>query len=169
MAKYIALLRGINVGGSGVISMKDLAALCAELGCDSVRTYIQSGNVLFESKLGEKAIRAKLEKALTERLGKQVDVMMRTPDELRQVLRDNPFAEKEGAKVGISFLAGAPPKDLMSRVQTTTGEDVRPGAREVYVYYPVGMGNSKLKMKLEGPATVRNANTVAKLITLAEG
>jgi len=169
MQKYIALLRGINVGGSGVIAMKDLAEICTGLGCQSVRTYIQSGNVLFESRLSESAVRSKLEKALTGRLGKQVDVMVRTPEELRAVLKDNPFSEKEPARTGVVFLNSAPPKDLVKRVLAPGGEQVMPGKREIYIYYPDGMGQSKLKLPTDtGPGTTRNVNTVSKLLALSQ-
>ena len=83
MTTCVALLRAINVGGSGKLPMKDLARLCTDLGFGNVRTYIQSGNVIFESRLSEQAIRTKLERALTEKLGKQAAAVVRTAAELR--------------------------------------------------------------------------------------
>ena len=168
MATFIALLRGINVGGSGLLSMKDLTVLCSGLSFAEVRTYIQSGNVIFESNLSEDAVRARLEKALAAKMGKKIDLMVRTPAEMRSILNKNPFPDKEPAKVAVAFLGEAPPKDLMKNVVAPGGEQVKAGKREVYVYYPDGMGRSKLKLPLNGPATVRNINTVAKLVALAE-
>jgi uncharacterized protein (DUF1697 family) len=165
---YVALLRGINVGGSGLLAMKDLATLCSGCGLQSVRTYIQSGNVVVESGAAEKRVRADLEKALATKMAKKVDVMVRSAPELRDVLKGNPFPEKEPAKVAVAFLGEAPPKDLLKRVVAPGGELVKPGRREVYVYYPEGMGRSKLKLPLEGPATVRNVNTVAKLVAMMD-
>lgn len=167
--RYVALLRGINVGGSGLLPMKDLAGLCEGLGLAKVRTYIRSGNVIFESRLPEAKIKKLMEDCLEKRMGRKVPVMVRTHDELRGVLKGNPFADKEPAKVGVAFLDGAPPADLLRKVVAPDGERVGLGAREVYVYYPIGMGQSKLKMPLEGPATVRNVNTVGKLAALCEG
>lgn len=169
MAIFIALLRGINVGGSGLLPMKDLVQHCSGLGFDGVRTYIQSGNVLFESRLSEAGIRTRLEKKLEAVMGKKIDVMVRTAEEMRQVLRKNPFPEREGAKVAVAFLHESPPKDLLKKVTAPGGEEVRPGKREIYVYYPDGMGRSKLKLPLGGASTtVRNINTVAKLVEMAE-
>ncbi|HEY3704021.1 MAG TPA: DUF1697 domain-containing protein [Terracidiphilus sp.] len=164
--KYVALLRGINVGGSGLLPMKDLTALCEALGFADVRTYIQSGNVLFESKLQEARTKKLLEDALEKRMGKKISVMVRTGAELDQILAANPFADKEPAKVGIAFLNAAPPDDLLWKVVAPDGEQVQPGAREIYVYYPIGMGRSKLKLRALAAATVRNANTLARLAAM---
>ena len=164
--RYVALLRGINVGGSGLLPMKDLAALCETLGFTQVRTYIQSGNVLFESKLSEPNSKKLLEDALEKRMGKKVSVMIRTEAELDEILAANPFADKEPAKVGIAFLDAAPPKDVLQKLTAPDGEQVHLGAREIYIYYPIGMGRTKLKLPLLASATVRNANTVAKLAAL---
>ena len=169
MAIFIALLRGINVGGSGLLPMKDLVQHCSGLGFDAVRTYIQSGNVVFECRLSEEGIRTRLEKKLETVMGKRIDVMVRSAEEMRQVLRRNPFPEKEGAKVAVAFLHEAPRKDLVKAVTAPGGEEVRPGKREIYVYYPDGMGRSKLKLPVgDASTTVRNINTVAKLVELAE-
>ena len=149
--------------------MKELASLCSGLGFQSVRTYIQSGNVVFESSLSEGAIRSCLEKALTARMGKRMDVMVRTSDEMRLVLRHNPFPGQEPAKVVIAFLGEPPPTDLIKNLVAPGGEQVQQGRREVYGYYPNGMGRSKLKLPLNGAsATVRNINTVTKLVAMTE-
>jgi uncharacterized protein (DUF1697 family) len=165
---YIALLRGINVGGSGLLPMKDLAALCEELGFTSVRTYIQSGNVIFESNAKEEPVRAQIEKALEARMGKKIDVMVRTPDELRAALEGNPFPDKEPAKVAVAFLLEPPLKNLLKDVVAPGGEEVHLGRRALYIYYPDGMGRSKLKLPRMGPMTVRNINTVGKLVAMAD-
>lgn len=165
MAIFVALLRGINVGGSGLLPMKELATLCSGLGFQSVRTYIQSGNVIFESSMSEREIRSCMEKALAEKMGKNIDVMVRTAAEMHSVLSRNPFPEHEPAKIGVHFLNEPPPKDLTKNVIAPDGEQVQPGKREIYVYYPIGIGRSKLKLALKpASATVRNINTVAKLV-----
>ena len=165
---YIALLRGINVTGYGILAMKDLAVLCSGLGFASVRTYIQSGNVVFRSMLSEQSVRARLEHALASLMGKKVAVMVRTADELARVLKANPFAEFDCARVGVHFLQEAPATDFLEHVVAPGGEQVRLGAREVYVYFPDGMGATKLKLPLKGDVvTVRNINTVRKLVEMA--
>jgi len=169
MAVYIALLRGINVGGAGILAMKDLSALCGKLGFVNARTYIQSGNVIFESGMKDDAVQCELEKALFTKMGKKIDVMVRTPAEMRAALEANPFPDKEPNKVAVVFLAGVPPVDQLRGLAGPAGEQVRAGGREVYVYYPEGMGRSKLKLPLaKTPATVRNINTVTRLMKLAE-
>jgi uncharacterized protein (DUF1697 family) len=168
MTTFIALLRAVNVGGTGKLSMQDLIELCTGLGLKKVRTYIQSGNVVFESRLSEKSVRTKLETALTEKLGKPADVVVRTAAEMRAVLNDNPFPQVEPAKVGVFFLTARVDKKLTDRIVAPTGEEVRPGERELYIHFPNGMGRSKLKIP-DAVGTVRNINTVAKLVALAAG
>src|SRR6202008_63371 len=97
MTVFVAFLRAINVGGTGMLPMKDLAALCTDLGLQDVRTYIQSGNVVFASKLAERKVQAQLEKALAAKMGKKIDVMVRTAAELRSILLGNPFPRAKPA------------------------------------------------------------------------
>jgi len=149
--------------------MKELTGLCSALGFQSVRTYIQSGNVIFASSQPESAIRSCLELALAAKMGKKMDVMVRTAEEMRSVLRRNPFPDQEPAKVAVAFLHEPPPTDLVENVIAPGGEQVQRGQREIYVYYPQGMGRSKLKLPLKGAmTTVRNLNTVSKLVALTE-
>ena len=170
VAVYVGLLRGINVGGTGLLAMKDLIAICSTLGFGKVRTYIQSGNVIFESGLREDAVRIRLEDALEAKMGKKIAVMIRTSAEMRAIVEANPFSEKEPNRVAVVFLAGKPPDDRLDGLTGPAGEQVRMGVREVYVYYPEGIGRSKLKLPLPAvSATVRNINTVSKLVQLAEG
>ena len=139
MTVYVALLRAINVGGTGRLPMKDLAALCSGLGFGNVRTYIQSGNVVFESRKGEEA-----------------------------VLAANPFPKAPPAKVGVAFLNSRLSKSALKEVVIPGKEDVILGRREAYVHFPDGMGRSKLKLpKSWGPATMRNINTVDRLAAMA--
>lgn len=166
MTVFIALLLAINVGGTGKLPMMDLSALCTELGFDKVRTYIQSGNVVFESSLSERAIRTRLEKALTEKLGKRADVVVRTGSELQSVLKANPFPHAEPSKVGVFFRSDVVNNSLLAEVVAPGGEEVRMGKREFYIHFPQGMGRSKLKLPA-GVGTLRNINTVAKLVAMA--
>jgi uncharacterized protein (DUF1697 family) len=164
----IALLRGINVTGHGILAMKDLSALCVDLGFGCVRTYIQSGNVVFRSRLASKATQARLEEALEKQMGKKVAVMLRNAQELEAVLRANPFTQENPSKVGVHFLHEPPAKDFLERVIAPGAEQVRLGVREVYVYFPEGMGRTKLRLPLKpGAFTVRNINTVGKLVELS--
>ena len=167
MTVYVGLLRAVNVGGTGKLPMSRLVELCTGLGFGDVRTYIQSGNVVFDTTEPVDAVRAKLEDALTTELGRPADVVLRTADELADIAAANPFPEADGAKVAVVLGHSPVPADLA--VTAPGGEQVVPGDRELFVYYPDGMGRSKLKLPaLAGPVTVRNMNTVTKLVALAQ-
>jgi uncharacterized protein (DUF1697 family) len=168
MTTYVALLRAVNVGGTGKLPMKDLVKMCTTLGFDRVRTFIQSGNVVFVSKLAEKSVRTKLEAALTEKLGKKANVVVRTAAEMSAVLDANPFPDAEPARVGVFLMTESVEKELMDGILAPTGEQVRAGKREVYIYFPKGMGKSKLKIP-NAVGTIRNINTVGKLAAMAAG
>lgn len=168
MTDHVALLRGVNVGGKHPLPMKDLAALFAGAGCANVRTFIQSGNVLFTA---EPALAAELPErmaaAILERFGIPAPVILRTRDELRDVVRHNPWPGDE-AILQVLFLAGAPrPLDPGSN-----GEDsfVLRG-REVYLRLPNGAARTKLTnawfdSRLGTTSTGRNWRTVTKLLEL---
>ena len=167
MTIFVALLRAVNVGGTGMLPMKTLAALCSELGFTNVRTYIQSGNVVFETNRSREKTRASLERALEAHMGKKVDVVLRDAAEMRQALERNPFPDALPAKVAVAFCSAPVDKAVVKQVVAPGGEQVVAGDQEVYIYYPDGMGRSKLKFpKTGGFSTVRNINTVAKLVAM---
>jgi uncharacterized protein (DUF1697 family) len=168
MTVFVALLRAINVGGTGMLPMKELAILCTELGFNHVRTYIQSGNVIFDSPLGKDVVTQELAQALGKKMGKPVDVLLRTAAELRTILKANPFPDAEPSKVAVVFCSANLPKDWLELLRIPGKEEVEPGKKEIYIHYPEGMGRSKLKLPPStGVATVRNINTVTKLLALA--
>jgi uncharacterized protein (DUF1697 family) len=169
LATFVALLRAINVGGTGVLPMKELAALCSGAGLESVRTYIQSGNVVFQSTLREAEIRARLEPALARRMGKPIDVMIRTAAELRSVLDNNPFPAGNPAQVVVMFLSRPAPTGLVDALVIPGSEEVRVAGRDLYIHYPDGIGRSKLKLPPALVGTARNLNTVGKLAAMAGG
>jgi uncharacterized protein (DUF1697 family) len=167
--KYIAFLRGINVGGSGILKMAELKELCEKLGFSSVQTFIQSGNVIFESSLSEAGVLEKLSIALEKKMGKPIITCIRTPRELAEVLKKIPFSKEEPAKVAIVFFTQSVKNDFLSKVSTSTGETVKLGKREAYIFYANGMGKSKLKLPKEAlQGTMRNLNTVQKIIKLCD-
>jgi uncharacterized protein (DUF1697 family) len=169
MAVFVALLRAVNVGGFGMLPMSALATLCSGLGFGNVRTYIQSGNVVFESRLSKRRALASLERALAAHMGRRIDVVVRDAAEIRQALENNPFPEAPPAKVAVVFWSVPVDKALFAGIAAPGGEQVVAADHEVYVYYPDGMGRSKLKFpKTEGFATVRNINTVARLAAISD-
>ncbi len=167
MNAFVALLRAVNVGGTGKLPMVELKAMCEAAGFQSVRTYIASGNVVFQSKKTEAQLKAALEAALAVYAGKPVGVLVRTAAEMAAVLRGNPFVKMPGNRTVAFFLDGPPAADALRTVSNQTTEEVRVGLREIYAFYPDGMGNSKLKIPAARNGTARNMNTVAKLAEMA--
>jgi uncharacterized protein (DUF1697 family) len=167
MANYIALLRAVNVGGTGKLPMADLKALCTELNFDRVETYIASGNVVFECDMPAARVQAQLEKRLLAYAGKPVGVFVRTASEMRTVLTRNPFSGKEPNLTYSFFLNEKPRSDAFEDVRGRGEEELGLGQREIYVYYPTGMGKSKLQIPAAKPGTARNLNTVAKLVEMS--
>jgi len=168
MTAYIALLRAVNVGGTGKLPMTELAAMCEAAGFEKVKTYIASGNVVFTSSESEKAVKAALEAAMEKYAGKSVGVMVRSAAEMAAVRDGNPFANAPGNRVVATFLDEAPPKDAITKATNVDGEEMALGKREIYIRYTDhGMGSSKLKIPAAKPGTARNMNTVAKLAEMA--
>jgi uncharacterized protein (DUF1697 family) len=169
MTKYVALLRAVNVGGTGKLPMTELKSMCDSSGFVNARTYIASGNVVFESKLTEAAVKAKLERYMASYAGKPVDVFVRTGPEMAAILAKNPFKSRAPNATVAVFLDKRPPKDALKTITGQAEEEVALGAREIYVHYGAGMGRSKLKIPAAKRGTARNMNTVAKLADWASG
>jgi uncharacterized protein (DUF1697 family) len=167
MNRYIALVRAVNVGGTGKLPMAALKSICVDAGFDSIATYIASGNVVFDSKDDARRVRSKLEARLRAYIGRSVDVFVRTSAEMRAVLDRNPFTDRQRGYVYIFFLGHAPPRDAISGAQRRMDEEICLGLREIYVHYPSGMGKSKLKIPAASSGTARNMNTVAKLVAMS--
>ncbi|MDP3859095.1 MAG: DUF1697 domain-containing protein [Stagnimonas sp.] len=167
MRTWIALLRAVNVGGTGKLPMAELKAFCEELGFAKVRTYIASGNVLFESPKSELAIKTALERRLEQYAGKPVGVLVRTAAEMVAVAKANPFPGSAPNRVLAIFLDEAPAAEALQNLKHQKDERLALGAREIYVHYGEGMADSKLVIPAARAGTARNMNTVAKLATLA--
>jgi len=167
MNAYIALLRAVNVGGTGKLPMTELTAMCESSGFLKVKTYIASGNVVFQSKLPEAKVKATLEKALEAYAGKPVGVMVRTAAEMAAILAANPFPGAATNRTVAIFLDQAPPSDALDKTTGQQDEEVALGVREIYVHYGAGMADSKLKIPVAKHGTARNLNTIAKLAAMA--
>jgi uncharacterized protein (DUF1697 family) len=167
MQAFIALLRAVNVGGTGKLPMTELKTMCEAAGFKAVRTYIASGNVVFQSNKSEAQVKAVLEVGLAAYFGKPVGVIVRTAEEMAAVLAENPFPKMPGNCTVACFLDGPPPADTMKNATGRIREELRLGKREVYIYYPDNMGESKLKFPAAKVGTARNMNTVAKLAEMA--
>jgi len=170
MATYVALLRAVNVGGTGKLPMKELKLMCEEAGFESVRTYIASGNVVFETGDSPDRARSILEARLEAWAGKEVGVLIRSAREMADLVEANPFPDEPGNRVVVLLLDHKPPHDLEGSVSGLADEVLRPAASEVFIHYPRGQGESKLSFGSGfGLATARNMNTVSKLAGMATG
>jgi uncharacterized protein (DUF1697 family) len=167
VAAFIALLRAVNVGGTGKLAMTELKAMCEHLGFAGVRTYIASGNVVFSSRKSEAAVKQALEAALESYAGKPVGVMVRSAAGMQAVLSDNPFPDAPGNRTVAVFLDGPPPADTLTAARGRNDEDIKLGRREIYIRYGDGMGQSKLVIPAAKAGTARNMNTVAALAKMA--
>ena len=165
--RYVALLRAVNVGGTGKLAMTELRALCESIGFAEPRTYIQSGNVVFDSTLPEAKVKATLEKALAKKMGKPTAAIVRTAKELAATLQHNPFPDAATNRVIVVFLDEAPAKTALRDVKIPANEELQLRGRELFIHYPDGQGRSKLKVPFAKDGTGRNLNTVAKLLEMA--
>jgi uncharacterized protein (DUF1697 family) len=164
---FVALLRAVNVWGTGKLPMSDLTNICEELGFGDVRTFIASGNVVFTSRKSESAIKAALEKRLQAYAGKPVGVLVRTAAEMAQILADNPFPKAAPNRTMAVFLDRALPSDALAGIRGQRDEQIRLGRREIYIHYGDGMAKSKLVIPAAKTGTARNMNTVATLARMA--
>lgn len=167
MAAYVALLRAVNVGGTGKLPMTTLVKMCESQGFGQVRTYIASGNVVFSSSLKERKVKAALQQSLAAYAGKPVGVLVRTAAEMAAVLAANPFGGAPPNRTVAIFLDEAPPPGVLEEVRGRRSERLALGAREIYVVYGDGMAHSKLVIPAAKAGTARNINTIAKLAAMA--
>jgi len=161
--RYVALLRAVNVGGTGKLPMTVLTQMCVAAGFKEVKTYIASGNVVFRSESKEDQVRSVLEDRLRLSSGRDVAVIVRTGDEIADTIARNPFADSPDNRVMALFVDGVLPVDPLEGVTGIKDEQVRLGKRELFVLYPEGMANTRLRIPSEKRGTARNMKTVAKL------
>jgi len=179
MPAIVSLLRAVNLPGHNKVTMEALRDLYTSLGLGEVQTYVASGNVVFKTDAKDMArLQKRIEDGIEKTFGFRTGVMLRTSDELKDIIRRNPFAKRSGIepnRLVVSFLTGEPgPESKEKIVQIKVGpEELYLDGRELYIYYPDGIGTSKLTaavleraLKVEG--TARNWNTVTKLLAMTE-
>ena len=167
MNAYVALLRAVNVGGTGKLPMQDLQSMCIKVGFTKVRTFIASGNVVFESRLSEARVKSALQRSLADYAGKPIGVLIRTAAEMAAVLAANPFPDTPRNCTVAIFLDHPPPVDALHYATGQRDEKVQLGLREIYVHYGEGMAESRLKIPAAKDGTARNMNTIAKLAEMS--
>ena len=178
MPTYIAMLRGINIGPSKRVEMFRLKKMFENLGFKNVRTYIQSGNVVFQGRGTAAGLAAKIEKGMMKAFGFSALIMMRTQDEMDRAIANNPFVQpcqKNPAYVHVCFLSQAPAAEAVKRLHAlgTKREQVKYAGNEVYVYHVDGLGKARvlnhtvLERVLAVKVTMRNWNTSSRLQEMA--
>ena len=167
MQAFVALLRAVNVGGTGRLAMADLRAICERQGYEDVRTYIASGNVVFRCDSTEAAIKAELQRALSAHAGRELGVIVRTGAEMASVLAANPFPLSAPNRTVAILLDAPPPNGWEDAVSGCRTERIAVRGRELYVYYEDGMADTKLRIPAAASGTARNMNTVSKLVALS--
>ena len=179
MTVMISMLRGVNVGGHNKIKMDALRALYEFLKLRDAQTYVQSGNVIFSTDERDISRLAKrIEDGIERKFGFRPNVILRTAAEMKDVIARNPFGKRRGIEPGkllVSFLASDPGEEARKKLRQMKfdPEELWVEGREVYIYFPNGMGRSKLpwaglNKMLKTPATGRNWNSVTKMLEMAE-
>ena len=178
MPVYIAMLRGINVSGQNIIRMEDLRRVCTGLGFRNVETYAQSGNVVFLTRaMPPSTLVDHTSAALRHDLGLSVLVLVKTLDEMGDVVAGNPFPRERGidlSKLHVTFLSSLVPRRVLKNLEALPKQSDRfyVGRREIYLYCPDGYGRTKLsnaalEKALSVGGTTRNWKTVTALLEIA--
>ncbi len=176
MTRYVALFRGINVGGRNSLPMRDLRRIMASLGCADVRTYIQSGNAVFETEAEPGALAARIERQIGREFGFEPAALILSADAFKAIAAANPYpaADTSPRSLHVCFLAAAPPSADLGTLHELRADDeaFTLGEGAFYLHAPAGIGRSRLAARIEaclGVATTsRNWNTVAKLLALTD-
>src|SRR5208337_3651874 len=184
MPIIISMLRGVNVGPHNRIKMDALRALYVSLKLDDPRTYVQSGNIIFRTpafRNNEKNVTQlakKIQDAIARDFGFRPEVILRTPEEFKNVIAANPFSRRKDidpARLLVTFLASEPSAEARARLLALkpNPEEMHLVGRELYIYFPNGMGRSKLQWsaldkKLETSGTARNWTSVTQMLEIAE-
>lgn len=175
---FVALLRGINVGGKHILPMADLTSMFAKSGALGIRTYIQSGNVVFEASPNDaSAIAISVTKSIGKKFKFEPTIVLRSAGEMADVVANNPFLSdgSESAALYVGFLAKAPGKADIAKIDPARSPNDRlvVRGREIFVHYPGGVANSKftnayIDSTLATTSTFRNWRTVMKLVEMTK-
>ena len=172
MTHYALLLRGVNVGAKNSLPMAELRTMLEKIGCTDVRTYVQSGNAVFGTRLTGAKLTTAIEAALERYMGRPIFTTLRTGKQLQEIIAGNPFGHvaSNPSRLCVTFLSHAPKETDLAPLHSSdwTPELFEVAGKEIYTWYPDGQGTSPLarqlgKLRLRGAVTTRNWNTVLKL------
>ena len=166
MTAYVALLRAMNVAGTGKLPMSELKRMGAECGFENVRTFIASGNLLFDSHLAETEAQGRIQTKLEEFFGRPLPVFIRSAAELVATAAANPFTDDKPSRVMAHFIAEKPAAAMLAEARDVAGERMALGPRSIIISYGEGIGKTRLKLPAVKHGTARNMNSVARMAAL---
>jgi uncharacterized protein (DUF1697 family) len=169
MTAYVALIRAVNVSGTGKLPKEDLKAMGEACGFENACTFINSGNLLFTSDLDEPIVQKRIEARLADYLGKPTAAYVRSAAEMAEATASNPFDDDKPSRVMAHFISEKPIRAMIDEARDVSGERMALGPRLIYVSYGEGIGKSKLKLPAVKQGTARNMNSVAKIADLLAG
>jgi uncharacterized protein (DUF1697 family) len=169
MTAYVALIRAVNVSGTGKLPKEELKAIGEACGFDDCRTFINSGNLLFTSDLAEADAKARMEKRIADYLGKAAPVYVRSAAEMAEAVARDPFTDDKPSRRFAHFIDEEPMQSMLDEARDVAGERLALGPRLIYVSYGEGIGKTKLKLPAVKKGTARNMNSVARMAELLAG
>jgi uncharacterized protein (DUF1697 family) len=169
MTAFVALVRAVNVSGTGKLPKDDLKAIGEACGFGDCRTFINSGNLLFRSGLAEAEIKRRIETRLAGYFGRPVPVFVRSAGEMAAAVAGDPFTDDKPSRRFAHFIDEEPVQAMLNEARDVTGERMALGPRLLYVSYGEGIGKSKLKLPAVKQGTARNMNSVGKIADLLAG
>ena len=169
MTAFVALIRAVNVSGTGKLPKDELKAMGEACGFANVRTFINSGNLLFTSELAESTVKKRVEDQLTDYFGKPVPAFVRNAEEMGEAAQRNPFTDDKPSRVMAHFIDEEPAQAMLDAARDVQGERLALGPRLLYVSYGEGIGKTKLKLPAVKQGTARNMNSVGKIADLLAG
>ena len=165
---FVALLRAVNVGGTGRLTMAELAAACAACGVAPVRTVGTSGNAVFRDGRDERALRSALATSLATPGGRSVGILVRPVGELRDILARDPFPGADPALVHVLFSDEPMGADPLAGARGLGREEIRAVSRALVIHYPDGAGRSRLRLPAQANGTARNLAALRRIVEAAD-
>lgn len=166
MTAWVALIRAVNVSGTGKLLKDELKAMGEACGFGDVRTFINSGNLLFTSPLGETEVKQRMERRVADHFGKPVPVHVRSAAEMAEVAAQNPFTDDKPNRAFSYFIEAEPVQAMLDEARDIAGERLALGPRCIYISYGDGIGKTRLKLPAVKHGTARNMNSVGKIAVL---
>ena len=169
MTAFVALIRAVNVSGTGKLPKEDLKAIGKACGFEECRTFINSGNLLFRSEVAESTVKQRIEQRIAAYFGKAVPAYVRNSAEMAEVVARNPFGDDKPSRAFAYFIDEQPVQAMLDEARDVAGERLALGPRCIYISYGDGIGKTRLKLPAVKTGTARNMNSVARIADLLAG